>query len=116
MWIIDNETMRGVTKYQESYPNGWGCINTFEGIIWMKYDLFSVLKQSLVRSWYSAWWRDKDRQVIGLVGVSSNMWRLAARVIRQAIDFEIMGLGEAWHLASRVSRQAVYTGFLPGGA
>jgi len=54
--------------------------------------------------------------VIGLVGVSSNMWRLAARVIRQAIDFEIMGLGEAWHLASRVSRQAVYTGFLPGGA
>jgi len=51
-----------------------------------------------------------SRDVLATRGV----WRQG--VIRQAIDLETMGLGEAWSLAAMVSRQTVCTGFSSGDA
>jgi len=48
------------------------------------------------------------------VSAPRGAWRQG--VLRQAIDSEIGGLGEAWKMAAMVSRQAVCTGILPSGA
>ena len=46
------------------------------------------------------------------VPTTRGAWRQG--LICQAIDPEIVGLGETWRLATMVSRQAVCTGFSPG--
>jgi len=48
------------------------------------------------------------------VPATCGAWRQG--MLRQAMDLEIVGLGEAWRLAARVSRQAICTGISPGGA
>jgi len=57
-------------------------------------------------------WSPGDRITKGVPALCG-VWRQG--ILRQAIDPETVGLGEAWCLAAWVFRQAVCTVFLLGG-